>query len=136
MYNNPFKTIIAKDNCGDRMNKLFVKALKNKFEMSDKDAKELAKKVENIFHGEEEVEDMSIDKYERTIFYWLHGKKLLRLRREEIRENGKIMRKFYWSFNENEIKNGAFNKPLFEESPYSIYEKIPQKAWMIRFSNT
>ena len=54
------------------MKKLFVKALENIFEMEKEDAKVLAKTVEEIFHGEREIEDMTIDKYTRSLFYELH----------------------------------------------------------------
>jgi hypothetical protein len=51
------------------MKKLFVKALENIFEMEKEDAKVLAKTVEGVFHGEKEIEDMTIDKYTRSLFY-------------------------------------------------------------------
>ena len=118
------------------MKKLFVKALENIFEMEKKDAKVLAKTVEGVFHGENEIEDMTIDKYTRSLFYELHKEKLLRLRREEYRENGKFIRKYYWSFDNNSIEQEACRKPVLEEPPYNIYQKIPRKAWLIRSHNT
>ena len=51
------------------MKRLFVKALENIFEMKREDARDLAKTVEEIFHGENEIEDMTIDKYSRSLFY-------------------------------------------------------------------
>ena len=106
------------------MKKLFVKALENIFEMEKEDAKNLAKTVEEVFHGEKEIEDMTIDKYTRSLFYELHSEKLLRLRREEYREKGKYIRKYYWSFNNNSIRQEACQKPALEEPPYNIYQKI------------
>jgi hypothetical protein len=118
------------------MKKLFVKALKNVFEMEKEDAKVLAKTVEDVFRGKKEIEDMTIDKYTRSLFYELHKEKLLMLRREECREKGKYMRKYYWSFNTNSIKQEAYRKPALEESPYNIYQKIPRSAWLINSYNT
>ena len=106
---------------------LFVKALKNKFNMTKEDAVELAKTVESIFNGQEEIEDMTIDKYVRSLFYELQREKILTLRREEYRENGKIIRKFYWSFNHKAIEEVAKLKKIDE--PYDIYKKIPKNAW-------
>ena len=89
------------------MKRLLAKALRNKFNMAKEDAVELAKTVENIFEGNKEVEDMSIDKYARSLFYELQREKLLRLRREEYKEKGKILRKYYWSFNNDVIREEA-----------------------------
>lgn len=118
------------------MKRLFVKALENIFEMKREDARDLAKTVEEIFHGEKEIEDMTIDKYTRSLFYELHVEKLLRLRREEYREKGKYIRKYYWSFDNDAIRQEAYQKPVLEEPPYNIYQKIPRSAWLVRSYNT
>jgi hypothetical protein len=117
------------------MNGLLIKALKKKFEMTDEDASSIAETVEKIFGGENEVEDMSIDKHTRSLFYELHKENFLKLRREEFKENGKFMRKFYWSYNNDGIKQEAFRKPLTVD-PYIVYNNIPRKAWLIRSYNT
>ena len=118
------------------MKKLFIKALENVFDMRKDDAKQLAKTVEDIFKGKVEIEDMSIDKYTRSLFYELHREKLLRLRREEYKEQGRSIRKYYWSFDCDAIRHEANRKPPLEESPYTIYEKIPRNVWLIRNQNT
>lgn len=110
------------------MKKLFIKALMNKFSMQKEDAIELAKKVENIFNGENEIEDMSIDKYTRSLFYELQKERFLTLRREEFKEKGKIMRKYYWSFNKKIIKKEAHR--INQEDQWKIYKKIPENAWL------
>ena len=112
------------------MKRLLVKALKNRFEMAKEDATALAKIVEKIFDGQEEVEDMSIDKYSRALFYELQRKNLLMQRREEIKEKGKIIRKYYWSFDNKSIKTAAYEKT--KKDPYKIYKIIPDKAWINR----
>jgi NRPS condensation-like uncharacterized protein len=131
LYNNPFIIRSIKNHCGElTMNKLLSKALKNAFNMRKEDANSLAETVECIFNGKEEIEDMKIDKYARALFYELQREKLLKIRREEYKENGKCMRKFYWSFNKKQIKIDAFKK--ITEDQYKIYKKIPEKAWLIR----
>jgi len=112
------------------MKRLFVKALKNKFNMAKEDAIELAKTVEGIFNGEEEIEDMTIDKYARSLFYELQRERLLKLRRDEHKEQGKYVRKYYWSFNNDTIKEVAYEK--CKEGKYQIYQKIPKNAWITR----
>lgn len=108
---------------------LLAKALKNKFDMAKEDAIALAKTVESIFKGKEEIEDMTIDKYARSLFYDLQREKLLKLRREEFKENGKYIRKYYWSFNNDIIREEAYKK--YEEEDYKIYKKIPKNAWLV-----
>ena len=110
------------------MKRLLAKALRNKFKMSNEDAIALTKTVEEIFDGQEEVEDMSIDKYARSLFYDLQREKLLKLRREEFKEQGKFIRKYYWSFNNDIIREAAYEK-LKEES-CTVYMKLPKGAWL------
>lgn len=111
------------------MKRLLVKALKNRFRMHKEDAIALTKTVEEIFRGQEEVEDMSIDKYARSLFYELQRERLLKLRREEFKEKGRQIRKYYWSFNNDIIREEAIEKTI--KDPYKIYKKIPKDAWLI-----
>lgn len=115
------------------MKKLLMKALKNSFEMAKEDAIALTKTVEGLFDGQEEVEDMSIDKYARALFYELQRKRLLVIRREEFKEEGRVMRKYYWSFDNKTIKEAANQK--LKEDPYKIYKKIPKEAWITHLEN-
>jgi hypothetical protein len=110
------------------MKRLLAKALKNRFEMTNDDALALTKTVEKIFNGRKEIEDMSMDKYSRALFYELQRERLLKLRREEFKENGKFMRKYYWSFNNDTIHEVAYEK--IKKDPYKIYKKIPKEAWL------
>lgn len=111
------------------MKRLLVKALKNRFNMKKEDAIALTKTVEEIFNGKEEVEDMSIDKYARALFYELQRERLLKLRREEFKNKGKYIRKYYWSFNNEIVREVAYEKS--KEDPYKIYKKIPKDAWLV-----
>jgi len=117
------------------MNDLFVKALKKGFDMSKEDATLLASTVKRAFKGRKEVEDMSIDKDVRSIFYELHQKNFLYLRREEFKEKGKFIRKYYWSLNVDGIRAEICRKTI-QESPYEIYKKIPESAWLLHSANT
>ena len=110
------------------MKRLLAKALKNKFDMAKEDAIALAKTVEGIFNGRDEIEDMSIDKYARALLYELQRERLLKLRREEFKEQGKFIRKYYWSFNNDIIHEVAYQK--FKKQKYKIYKNIPESAWL------
>ena len=112
------------------MDKMLVEALKNAFDMQKEDAINLAKTVETIFNGNKEIEDMSIDKYARALFYELQRQKLLKIRREEIKEQGKNLRKFYRSFDKKMIKQKAHMKT--SDDSYQVYARIPSDVWIVR----
>jgi len=112
---------------------LLTKALKKRFKMEKDDALSLSKIIENVFNGKKEIEDMTIDKYTRALLYELHREKLLKLRREEFKEKGKIIRKFYWSFDKRNIREVAYEK--IKQDPYEIYKKIPKEAWLLYSKN-
>ena len=111
------------------MKRLLLQALKNRFKMTKEDAIELTRTIEKIFNGQGEVEDMTIDKYSRSLFYELQRERFLKLRREEIKEQGKNIRKYYWSFNNDIIREVAYEKT--KEESYTIYNKIPKEAWLL-----
>jgi hypothetical protein len=115
------------------MKKLLEDALKNSFKMKKEDAKALVKTINGIFNGRKEIEDLSIDKYARALLYDLQRARLLQIRREEFKDNGKFIRKYYWSFNNSGIKEAAIEK--IKEEPYLIYKKIPQQAWLQHLNN-
>jgi hypothetical protein len=110
------------------MKSLLMKALKNTFNMAKEDAVALTKTVEEIFDGRKEIEDQDIDKYARALFYELQRENLLKIRREETREEGRYIRRYYWTFNKKIIKQQAYKKP--KEEDFGIYKKIPHKAWV------
>ena len=118
------------------MKVLLVKALEKTFDMAKEDAISIAKTIEDVFHGENEIEDMDIDKHVRSLFYELHKENLLKVRREELKEKSKIIRKFYWSFDNDTIKEKAYRKAPLPEAPYLIYQKIPRNAWLLHLKNT
>jgi hypothetical protein len=96
--------------------------------MEKEDAIALTKTVEEIFDGKEEIEDMSIDKYARALFYELQREKLLKQRRNEFKEKGKSIRKYYWSLDNKIIREAANEKK--KEDPYKVYKKIPKEVWL------
>ncbi|MEF8847925.1 MAG: hypothetical protein V5A68_02185 [Candidatus Thermoplasmatota archaeon] len=115
------------------MRRLFIKALIKKYNMERKDAEKLADKVEKIFAGKKEIEDMSMDKYSRALFYELQNQNLLKLRREELKDDGRTLRKYYWSFDNKSIKKEAHRKK--GKDKYKIYKKIPTSIWLKHQTN-
>ena len=110
--------------------KLLSKALKNRFDMSDEDAKALARVVKNIFNGKKEIEDSSIDKYVRALLYELQKERFVKVRREECREKNRFLRRYYWYLNMEVIEKEASR--MVEEDPGRIYRILPKRAWLSR----
>ena len=108
--------------------KLLSKALKNRFDMSDEDARALARIVKNIFNGKKEIEDSSIDKYVRALLYELQKERFVKVRREEYREKNRFLRRYYWYLNMEVIKKEASR--MVEEDPGKIYRILPKRAWL------
>lgn len=108
--------------------RLLSKALKNKFEMSDDDARALARIVKKVFNGKKEVEDSSIDKYVRALFYELQKERLIKVRREEYKEKNRLLRRYYWYLNMEVIKEEA--NRVVEDDPGKIYRVLPKRVWL------
>ena len=108
--------------------RLLSRALKNKFEMSDDDARALAKIVKNIFNGRKEIEDSSIDKYVRALFYELQKERLIKVRREEYKEKNRLLRRYYWYLDIEAIKKEA--NRVVEDDPGKIYRVLPKRVWL------
>lgn len=113
------------------MKRVLVNALKNKFSMMREDAKELAKIIENIFNGKEEVNDGDVDRHVRQLFCELQREKIVKVRRDEYKNRGKLVREYYWSLNYKVIKKEANRKP--EKEDRNIYKKLPESVWSLHF---
>ena len=115
------------------MKRLLVLALMNKFGMLREDAKELTKIIEKTFKGKKELLDEEINKEIRALFYELQREKILKVKREEYKEKGRILRRYYWLLDEKGIKEGA--KAVKEENDESeVYKRISKTSWLFRRS--
>ena len=110
--------------------KLLFKAFKNRFDMSDEDAKKLARIISNIFRNSDEIDDASIDKYVRSLLYDLQNERFVKVRREEIKKRNRLFRKYYWYLNMEVIKKEA-NKSI-EDDPGRIYRMLAKRVWLSR----
>lgn len=113
------------------MNRTLMKALKNKFSMMKDDAKELTKIIEEIFEGEDEVNDAEVNRHVRQLFCELQREKIVKVRREEFREKGRLVRQYYWSLNK-EVINKEAKKKNKNQKILSIYDKLPEEVWLKR----
>lgn len=113
------------------MKRLLAKAFRNRFDMSREDAKALADTVEKVFNGKNEVEDTAIDKYVRALFYELQRERFVKVRREEFKEKGRLLRKYYWSLDEEAIKSEAKRKDV--DDPGKIYYTLAKRVWLSHF---
>ncbi|RLF24027.1 MAG: hypothetical protein DRN01_07160 [Thermoplasmata archaeon] len=115
------------------MKRLLVLALMNKFGMLKDDAKALTKIIERAFNGKKEIPDEDINKEIRALFYELQREKILKVKREEYKERGKILRRYYWLLDDEAIKEEA--KAIKEKEDESeVYRKISKNSWLFRRS--
>lgn len=123
--------------------------IKERFEMPWDDAVQVTRLLADLFDGRLEVDDDELPKDLRAMFYDLQAKDLLRIRREEYRSpEGKNLRAFYWSLDEetlDEVRrraeraarlrkngangNGANGHANGNDQDADVYEALPDNAW-------
>lgn len=102
-------------------------ALKDRFDMSEDDASEIAQVVVEQFGAEREVNDENLDPTVRSIFYTLEAKKILSFRREEYTwETGERRRGFWWRVREEELRR---DEPAARTLEIDVYDALPRSAW-------
>jgi hypothetical protein len=105
-------------------------ALREKFDMANEDADEIASVVAEQFGGEEEVNDENLDPSVRSIFYTLEAKKIVSFRREEYTtENGERRRGFWWKIRTEELAGVTLVPEVGEED---VYANLPRDVWSAR----
>lgn len=103
-------------------------ALRERFDMEADDAEAIADTLAEVFGGETEVNDETIDPSVRSIFYTLEAKKILTFRREEYSiETGERRRGFWWRIREAALSPGATTIPV--ETEEDVYANLPRDAW-------
>jgi len=103
-------------------------ALQTRFDMAPDDAQEIADTLAEVFAGELEVNDETIDPSVRSIFYTLEAKKILTFRRYEYQlETGERRRGFAWRIREEAlIPEGT---PIPIETEDDVYANLPRDVW-------
>ena len=116
------------------MKRLLVLALMNKFGMLREDAKELTRIIEKAFKGKKELPDEEINKEIRALFYELQREKILKVKREEYKKKGRMLRRYYWLLDEKAIKEGARAIKEKEDETEIVYKRISKNSWLFRTS--
>jgi hypothetical protein len=102
-------------------------ALKERFDMAEDDATEVAGVVAEQFGEAPEVNDENLDPTVRSIFYTLEAKKILSFRREEYTwETGERRRGFWWRLREEEIVRHEEETRTLE---VDVYDTLPRSVW-------
>ena len=103
-------------------------ALQTKFDMAADDAQAIADTLAEVFAGETEVNDETIDPSVRSIFYTLEAKKILTFRRYEYQlDTGERRRGFAWRIREEALV--AEGTPIPIETEEDIYANLPRDVW-------
>ncbi len=82
----------------------FQTALTTRFSMDEDDAKAVVTLVEDLFWGEDEVNDEDLDKETRSMFYTLQAEGILPFRRTEYKFEGATRRAFFWRLREDVLE--------------------------------
>ncbi|MHB8633138.1 MAG: hypothetical protein ACYDBQ_04095 [Thermoplasmatota archaeon] len=104
-----------------------ARLLAGRMRMLKEDAVAVAHVVEDAFRGQAEVDDDSLGKDVRQVFYDLQNEKILDVRRDEVREDGQARRHYYWRLRDGDV-------PFAEEPPRPdaterLYGRLPESSW-------
>jgi hypothetical protein len=108
-----------------------VRAMREKFGMTDDDAVEIAGVIADQFGDQPEVNDETLEPTVRSIFYTLEAKKILSFRREEYTwENGEKRRGFWWRVREEALAREVPLAPAASDE--DVYAALPKSVWTAR----
>lgn len=103
-------------------------ALRERFDMSTEDSEAISMTMAEVFGGETEVNDESLDPSIRSIFYTLEAKKILTFRRYEYAlETGERRRGFAWRIREEALQPPTTTIPV--EAEEDVYANLPRDVW-------
>jgi len=106
-------------------------SLRERFDMADEDAAEIARVVVEQFGDANEINDETLDPSVRSVFYTLEAKKILSFRREEYTwENGEKRRGFWWKLRDEELQKMT-TVPV-ETGDEDVYAMLPKSVWSAR----
>lgn len=131
---NETHDVMAQENAAgfnEERRDALAQALREKFDMADEDAHEIASVIADQFGSESEVNDESLEPTVRSIFYTLEAKKILTFRREEYAiESGEKRRGFWWRIREAALVPTTTLTPDAPEE--DVYANLPRDAWTTR----
>ena len=106
------------------------KAIKNKLEVTEDVADDIAYRVLNYFGYEDEIIDNALDQDDRRMFYFLQDVQILSTHWEEaVLPTGRTWRVFYWVLNSERIMKYATPKTEDEAMELGLYDSLPADVW-------
>ena len=109
-----------------------VSLLLERMRMVREDAIAVASVVEEAFQGRSELDDETLHKDVRQVFYDLQNEKILDVRREERREDGVDRRHYLWRIREDLPLDAG---PALDRDPAErLYHRLADEAWERRRS--
>jgi len=123
-----------------------AKTIQRKLNVSEKEARQYAEIVMDMFGYDDCIIDNILDHADRRLFYRLEAEGILYTRRDEaLLSDGTNWRIRYWVFQKNIIFQSetkkkvkidrSKNKPIKTIPPYdpnTIYSSLPETAWTTR----
>lgn len=119
------------------------KTIQRKLNVQEKEARQYAEIILDIFGYDDFVIDNMLDHSDRRLFYRLESEGILSIRRDEaILSDGTNWRIRYWEFQKNsifssEIKMKGRNVKIKEKNIpsydlHNIYSSLPETVWTTR----
>jgi len=106
------------------------RAIKNKLEVTEEVADDIAFRVLNYFGFEDEIIDNALDQDDRRMFYFLQDVQILSTHWEEtILPTGRTWRVFYWTLNVGNIMRYATPPKAEEVVEHGLYDSLPEDIW-------
>jgi hypothetical protein len=109
---------------------ILTSAIKNRLEVSQDVAQDLAFRVLNYFGFGDEIIDNVLDHDDRRTFYFLQDMQILTTHWEEaLLPSGRIWRVFYWDLNTERILQYAVSPSEDSRIEAGLYETLPEDVW-------
>jgi transcription initiation factor IIE alpha subunit len=105
-----------------------LRLLSEKMRMVREDALAVSRVVEEAFQGGAEVDDESLDKDLRQVFYDLQDERILDVRRVETREDGHARRHYLWRVREEEAGKAAPEAAAVDPEA-RVYQRLDARHW-------
>lgn len=107
-----------------------VELLAGRMRMLREDAHAVAAVVEEAFAGRSELDDETLHKDVRQVFYSLQDEKVLDIRREERTTDGAARRHYLWRIRDEELD--LVDRRPVPDAAERMYGRLDDEAWVRR----
>ena len=122
---------------------LLSKIIQRKLNVNEKEARQIAEIVMDIFGYDDCVIDNMLDHSDRRLFYRLESEGILNTRRDEaLLSDGTNWRIRYWEFQKNSIFSSEIkknernirtkNRKAPSNNRHTVYSSLPETVWVTR----